>query len=97
MRYVVRKDFYTRMRVVPWERRRKFFLAVLRTHRSFALAFIFQPFVLALSRYGLSRTKNRCVYTFSKHSVGRFYHLNRSAFRSFASFGMFFGLQKASW
>ena len=94
---MVRNDFHTRMRVVPWERRRKFFLAVLRTHRLFGLAFIFQPLVLALSRYGLSRTKNRCAYTFSKHSVGRFYHLNRSAFRSFASFGMFFGLQKSSW
>lgn len=97
MRYVVRKDFYTRLRIVPWERRRKFFLALLRTHRNFPFAFIFQPLILALSRYGLNRAKHRCMFTFSKHSVGRFYHLNRSAFRSFASFGMFFGLQKSSW
>lgn len=97
MRFAVRKDFKRRNLVVKVEKRNNFFQAMMRFHQDFLPAMVYQGIFLSFSRKSLNQTKNRCQYTFSKHSIIRFYHLGRNAFRSNASFSTFYGLQKSSW
>jgi ribosomal protein S14 len=98
MRFVIRKEFRFRALAVKFERRNNFFKAMVRAHHVCREeAYDFQGIFVSFRRNFLVRTKNRCQYTFSKHSINRFYHMNRVAFRNFASFGGFFGLQKSSW
>jgi len=97
MRFVVRRDFKRRIAAVKVEKRNKFFQAMLRIHQDWGFSVVYQGMFLMFSKRFLIQAKNRCQYTFSKHSVIRFYHLGRHVFRANASFGTFYGLQKASW
>lgn len=97
MRFQLRKDIKKRKNAIKFEKRNKFFKSILRFHDSISCISIYQRTFLSFSKTFLTRAKNRCQFTFSKHSILRFYHLGRHAFRAFASFSTFYGLQKASW
>ena len=97
MRYVLRKDIKYRQLASKYEKRNKFIYAMLRVHKKFDMAFSYLKIFGSFSRNFLNRAKNRCKFTFSKHSIIRFYHVNRHSFRNCANFGSFFGLHKSSW
>jgi len=97
MRFVLRKDFRNRKAFLKVEKRNRFIQAMLRAHDDFFPAIFYQKMFLSFKKSFITRIKNRCQYSFSKHSIIRFYHVNRHSFRTFASFGTFFGLSKSSW
>jgi len=97
MRFQLRKDIVRRKAAVKVEKRNKFYKALFGFHEGLSCIKLYQKVFLSFTRKDLNRTKNRCQYTFSKHSILRFYHLGRNAFRAFASFSTFYGLKKASW
>lgn len=97
MRFALRKDIKRRREAFKAEKRNRFFQAVLRVHEDFSSATLYQKMFLSFKKSFITRVKNRCLYSFSKHSIIRFYHVNRHSFRTFASFGTFFGLVKSSW
>lgn len=97
MRYVIRKDILKRELAVKFEKKKNFIKSVTRTHRYFIGAVFFQKALLYFKRPFIVQVKNRCKFTFTKHSIIRFYNVGRNAFRSNASFVNFFSLQKASW
>lgn len=97
MRFQVRKDIKKRKLAIKVEKRNTFFKAIFRFHDSLFCISSYQKTFLSFNRTFLNRAKNRCQYSFSKHSIVRFYHMGRHAFRAFASFSTFYGLQKASW
>lgn len=97
MRFVLRKDIKLRSLVIKQEKRNKFFKAILRCHFTFSFVDLYNGVFLTFSKNFIGKVKNRCKFTFSKHSIIRFYHLGRNAFRTNASFSTFFGLQKSSW
>jgi ribosomal protein S14 len=97
MRFQVRKDIKRRQLAIKVEKRNKFFQSMLRFYQDLPCFVVYQDVFLSFSKKFLNQTKNRCQYTFSKHSIIRFYHLGRHAFRANASFLTFYGLQKSSW
>jgi len=97
MRFKNRKDIKLRQQAVKLEKKNKFFKAIIRSHQQTVIGEVYFGLFSKFSKHFLNRLKNRCQFTFSKHSVIRFYHIGRHAFRSNASFGTFFGLQKSSW
>lgn len=97
MRFATRKDYRRRKAVIKVEKRNKFLQAMVRFYQDFYYFDIYQNVFLSFSKSFLNKTKNRCQYTFSKHSIIRFYHLGRHMFRISASFSTFYGLQKSCW
>jgi len=97
MRFKNRKDIKLRQKTVSSEKKNNFFKAVIRLHQQTFVSEVYFGLFSKFSKNFLTRLKNRCQFTFSKHSIIRFYHIGRHAFRSNASFGTFFGLQKSSW
>lgn len=97
MRFKLKKDRKIRKIAVKLEKKNNFFKAVIRSHNNFGFSLVYFGLFSKFSKHHLNKLKNRCQFTFSKHSIIRFYHIGRHAFRTNASFGTFFGLQKSSW
>jgi len=97
MKFTFRKDIKKRKSAVSFEKRSKFFQALMRIHKDFEFVVCYQGLFLSFNKKFLNQLTNRCQYTFSKHGIIRFYHIGRHAFRANASFGTFYALQKSSW
>lgn len=60
--------------------------------------FYFYKFLIVRDRnYSVTRIKNRCLFSFKKSSVIRFFRVSRMEIRRLADLGHFSGVRKSKW
>lgn len=99
MKYLLVKDKRRRVLFATYEKKRRFLLSLyqnLRFSKQFRL-FVYYKLLLLPRDSGITRVRNRCLFTNRPRAIYKDFGLSRLMFRKYAWQGKLIGVKKASW